>query len=817
MKLLLTTLIALLFFTDEIAAQVAVVTEIAGQPYEMYEGRERIAQFDDLGQLPDTMLSVDGIRDRFPTSVVVSSGDTIEVGEYIAAFEHTDLNFLIVSYGDATVIATNLSTNELVFDAFFGRNPITYIGGVLDYVFLYIGQGRTGILFDVTSESEVPDGFFSIPEQPDELWFVEGIDKKDLLNSNYPPAHNAVGVFDTTDGNYGSRVLLYSSDYLDQLVELSPVDPFWMQRKGYLPWTEYTRENATPFPTFFVDESRIDDPFFDYGLLTSSSRGQFTAEYDDVYEAILRIDIENQWVEPVWAIWGFPESNQLQKLHVFPEVGLVGSAYITDEAVSIDYFELPSMEYFATDANPASFLSTPSIMLLDGSTKEARELLSLGGSGLQQLPNGQEYYGIVPFVHDQFGEVVWRGEDPPVVDVNCNLLETDDPTDVMHSNSVTAAAKHAGSDTSIVLMSSRNVYDFRITAYLMIRGQPIGRILHDLSDKLTRMARWEEFLNGQHDIELDLNFVDGRCTVSVFNNQDYECSGLEWGEGIFAEIIWHPTDTFTVTPFDWFRAGVNGAMGSVSQHAPYGRKETIANAGSGGNGLWNDQMYLYTETFDGGHEPLFQGGVRNPNGFTGTAPEFFNTYHVGLMDTSQILTIDVDFVVLDSMQRPDEMWYLFGVDTTDADLPAGEAWCVNFDTASHIRPIWIRASDARSGFPLFLFRKGPIRPDDVGGLHTKFKNTRTILGLGTPTPVRENEVLEIGVYPNPSSGRVTLQTSFYEGFNYRVFDVTGQLVATGDVSGSSTYIELLQASGTYYVQALSRRGRIASGSIVITR
>lgn len=796
---------------SRITNKVSLITETNGQ-FEMYQNRTRIAQFDDISELPDVILSEDGILEHFETSVVVSSGDTIEIGNYVTAFEHTDLGVLLVSYPDATVIGIDLATSEIVLDGYFGRNPITRIAGAASYGFLYIGQGRIAIMFDVNDTTGLPTGFFNIPEEAENYWFSEGIDKDDLVGGVYPPVENGVGVFDTIDGNYDSRVILYSSDYLDRLVELSPIDPFWMQRLGYLPWNEYTRSDDTPFPTMYIDQSRVDDPFFKYGTLNLACRGNLSTRHNAMYEGIFRIDIENRWLTPVWMIWDIEQDQTLQRLHVFPEVGLVSSAYFEENgAIVVDNYSMTDMQYVATDIPQGGGFSTRAFDLLPGSTAETREWVSYGGVGVQQLPNGQEYVGVVPFAFNQFGEVIWRGEDILFQDVSCNILETDDPTDVSHANSVAAEEKYPGSDTLLVLINHRNPFYYRIVAYLMVRGQPVGRVLYGLTEKLSKqLARFEEYVNGQHDIDIRGD------TISVFNNQDYSCSGLEFGEGVFATFDWHRTDTFTVEPFAWFRGGINGAMGSTDRRKPYGRWETFINAGAGGDGVYNDAMYLYVETPDGGHEAIMQGGVRNSIGFNGVEPEFFPTDHVGMGDTSQILIIDVDFVVIDSMMQDNEMWFLFFADTANWELPAG-VWCINYDDADYLRPIWIRASDARMGYPLFLFRKDPLRPNDAGGLHTVFKNTRTVLGLGVPTTVRENEALEIGAYPNPSSGRLMLKTSFYEGFSYRVFDITGQIVAVGETNAHSTQISLQAPGGTYYVQALSRRGRIANGTIVIVR
>ena len=80
---------------------------------------------------------------------------------------------------------------------------------------------------------------------------------------------------------------------------------------------------------------------------------------------------------------------------------------------------------------------------------------------------------------------------------------------------------------------------------------------------------------------------------------------------------------------------------------------------------------------------------------------------------------------------------------------------------------------------------------------TAFFNLHVILN---ETVGMDENKLGIAVYPNPTSGRLTISVGEAAGFNYRVYNLMGQSVMRGSVSGKETHVDLSRLiSGIYYI------------------
>jgi hypothetical protein len=75
--------------------------------------------------------------------------------------------------------------------------------------------------------------------------------------------------------------------------------------------------------------------------------------------------------------------------------------------------------------------------------------------------------------------------------------------------------------------------------------------------------------------------------------------------------------------------------------------------------------------------------------------------------------------------------------------------------------------------------------------------------------VGENNALEgVSMFPNPTNGLVNIRTSENEVFNVDVMNVTGELVRTARINGTSTMDLSELAKGVYTVRIFNERGTL---------
>ena len=65
------------------------------------------------------------------------------------------------------------------------------------------------------------------------------------------------------------------------------------------------------------------------------------------------------------------------------------------------------------------------------------------------------------------------------------------------------------------------------------------------------------------------------------------------------------------------------------------------------------------------------------------------------------------------------------------------------------------------------------------------------------------------VYPNPTEGLLTLKIDKAERFEYQVFDLTGQLIISGQAQNGETTIDLSRYNkGVYFISLIWNEGRL---------
>jgi hypothetical protein len=75
------------------------------------------------------------------------------------------------------------------------------------------------------------------------------------------------------------------------------------------------------------------------------------------------------------------------------------------------------------------------------------------------------------------------------------------------------------------------------------------------------------------------------------------------------------------------------------------------------------------------------------------------------------------------------------------------------------------------------------------------------LGPGTPTTISNIQISEFSMYPNPTSGRLWINTTRDTLGMIRLFDVTGRMMLQRSIHSSTTEVDLKQFSaGTYFVE-----------------
>ncbi len=74
--------------------------------------------------------------------------------------------------------------------------------------------------------------------------------------------------------------------------------------------------------------------------------------------------------------------------------------------------------------------------------------------------------------------------------------------------------------------------------------------------------------------------------------------------------------------------------------------------------------------------------------------------------------------------------------------------------------------------------------------------------LNDPLSIPEFEVGKISIYPNPSNGAFTIEREFYsENSAYQITDITGKIIANGELSERQSQIDLSAAqSGIYFLK-----------------
>ncbi len=84
----------------------------------------------------------------------------------------------------------------------------------------------------------------------------------------------------------------------------------------------------------------------------------------------------------------------------------------------------------------------------------------------------------------------------------------------------------------------------------------------------------------------------------------------------------------------------------------------------------------------------------------------------------------------------------------------------------------------------------------------RYNNT----ALGTESFQREN----FKIYPNPSNGIFTIERSFYsEKEDYQITDITGKIIATGELGDKQTQIDISSAqSGVYFLKTSNGVSRL---------
>lgn len=84
--------------------------------------------------------------------------------------------------------------------------------------------------------------------------------------------------------------------------------------------------------------------------------------------------------------------------------------------------------------------------------------------------------------------------------------------------------------------------------------------------------------------------------------------------------------------------------------------------------------------------------------------------------------------------------------------------------------------------------------------------------------VNENTALKgVSVYPNPSNGNFTINIAAENftnnnSFNYRIVDVTGRLVESGNITTSQKDLHLTAAKGMYFINLINKTGDLVHSS-----
>ena len=107
----------------------------------------------------------------------------------------------------------------------------------------------------------------------------------------------------------------------------------------------------------------------------------------------------------------------------------------------------------------------------------------------------------------------------------------------------------------------------------------------------------------------------------------------------------------------------------------------------------------------------------------------------------------------------------------------------------------------------------------VEGLHCNVEpKTETVLSVQPPL---STDVWKLSVYPNPSTGIVTVDpgTAVTKGI-LTVYNTLGEVVATRSLAGDESSVQLDlsgQPSGQYYITIRREDGKMAKASFIIHR
>lgn len=788
-------LVCMVFFRAH-SQEIAVLIETS-DGYEMRLENKLAAWFFSIDEIPEVMSGTGEAIDHFDNYVIVSTGDTIDIGPHRDVYQ-AGIDSLVVIDADGTPYLRNFVGDEqYLLGLSFAMDRVDGFG---QYIQFFSAESRLAQIFNLeTDDSQI----YLVPEIIGEVFFAPTLRREDL--SGKPIQTNAVGVRDTMDGLYNSKVFWYSGDYKDQLRQIKSIDLFWLHRRGKIPWSAWMPEHTALLPVFYVDESNIHHPFFRHGRLTTATDGNGTEEFYVNAQMILHLDAEQGWVYPVWMGFdpdddlsgGTFESFELKKFFTDSEYNLAWVTYIDQFFRSaIDWFDLRTMEYLETDF--PDLIHTHAVYLAPGTTRDERDLITARWNGIRTLPNGTSYSTFTPAMIDRNGHVLWRGEDIPIVGTNCN---TDgNPSDVFHTNDV-STSQHA-TRGQVSIMSNRNLKIARVAAFVLYPNDTIATYKTDLTEQLLLLGPHGDTVSGQHNFHWEYPYWYGDTNYVIgFDNQDYRCTGSEYGYGVKARVIWHDGNVFTVDQIEHLWSGNNGAMGSYDIKTLYDTEYRIVNSGAGNiNDINNDLVYLYVKE---GVEcnPLLQGGIQNIEEIAGVSvPLSFPMYHIGIVDTADTYQPLIRFELRDSFIQFGEMQY--EIAPVPSDIPTVGTWTIMGDTTEHISVVISESDLASTAEPvLCMTRMDPVRPDLAPVLYSVPQRVIDIINAGIITISHESRIadLSIDLYPNPTSGWLHIRAPL-NNFGFVVYGTDGQKYAKG-WSHSSTYtVDLDLTAGQYIIQ-----------------
>jgi len=113
-----------------------------------------------------------------------------------------------------------------------------------------------------------------------------------------------------------------------------------------------------------------------------------------------------------------------------------------------------------------------------------------------------------------------------------------------------------------------------------------------------------------------------------------------------------------------------------------------------------------------------------------------------------------------------------------------------------------------SSFPLEMFNAETILQADgkivTLGYSYWFNGPEDIMLArfnNNPLSVPEFETNKLIIYPNPSNGIFTLEREFSEMDNYQITDITGKIIANGELNDTQSQIDLSAAqTGVYFLK-----------------